>query len=111
MAKAMGQVVAEANRALSAMPPNTLPPRIMQLDAGSGPVGYLVVKSKTRSLGEISDLAKNRLRALGQAQAAGTVAASPSGPHTRALVVTVDPGQLPSNNLSPEDAARAIGAA
>src|SRR5271165_6684176 len=37
MARAMAQVVAESNRALSAMPANTLPPRIMPMDAGSVP--------------------------------------------------------------------------
>jgi multidrug efflux pump subunit AcrB len=110
MAKAMSQVVAEANRALSAMPPNTLPPRIMQLDAGSVPVGYLVFKSKTRSLGEISDLAQNRIRALVQAQVPGTVATSPFGPNVRSIVVNVDPDKLQSYNLTPEDVVRAIEA-
>jgi multidrug efflux pump subunit AcrB len=110
MAKAMSQVVAEANRALSAMPPNTLPPRIMQLDAGSVPVGYLVFKSKTRSLGEISDLAQNRIRALVQAQVPGTVASSPFGPNVRSIVVNVDPEKLQSYNLTPEDVVRAIEA-
>src|SRR5260370_35454216 len=108
MAKAMSQVVAEANRALSGMPANTLPPRIMQLDAGSVPVGYLVFKSKTRSLGEISDLAQNRIRALVQAQVPGTVAASPFGPNIRSIVVNVDPDKLQSYNLAPQDVVRAI---
>jgi len=109
MAKAMANVVAEANRALSATPANTLPPRIMQLDAGSVPVGYLVFKSKTRSLGEISDLAQNRIRALVQAQVPGTVASSPFGPNVRSIVVSVDPDKLQSYNLTPEDVVRAIG--
>jgi multidrug efflux pump subunit AcrB len=109
MAKAMANVVAEANRALSATPANTLPPRIMQLDAGSVPVGYLVFKSKTRSLGEISDLAQNRIRALVQAQVPGTVASSPFGPNVRSIVVSVDPEKLQSYNLTPEDVVRAIG--
>ena len=108
MAKAMAQVVAESNRALSAMPPSTLPPRIMQLDAGSVPVGYLVFRSKTRSLGEISDLAQNRIRALVQAQVPGTVASSPFGPNVRSIVVNVDPDKLQSYNLTPQNVVRAI---
>ena len=41
MAKAMASVVSQANRAQATMPPNVLPPLIMQMDAGSVPVGYL----------------------------------------------------------------------
>ena len=42
MATAMGQVVAMGNRAMSRMPPGTLPPLIMQMDAGSVPVGFVI---------------------------------------------------------------------
>src|SRR5260370_7793885 len=61
MASAMAQVDSEATRALSAMPTNTLPPLIMQMDAGSVPVGYLVFKRKTRALAELGDLAHHRV--------------------------------------------------
>jgi multidrug efflux pump subunit AcrB len=108
MAKAMAQVVSEANRALSAMPPSTLPPRIMQMDAGSVPVGYLVFRSKTRSLGEIADLAQNRIRAVVQARVPGTVATSPFGSNVRSIVVRVDPDKLRAYNVTPEDVVRAI---
>ena len=108
MAKAMSQVVGEANRALAGMPDNTLPPRIMQMDAGSVPVGYLVFKSKTRPLSEISDLAQNRVRALVQAKVPGTVAASPFGPSIRSIIVSVDPDKLRGYNLTPEDVVKAI---
>jgi multidrug efflux pump subunit AcrB len=108
MAKAMAQVVSEANRAESAMPPNTLPPRIMQLDAGSVPAGYLVFKSKTRSLGEIADLAQNRIRALVQARVPGTVATSPFGSNIRSIVVRTEPDKMRAYNVTPEDVVRAI---
>src|SRR5262245_48574243 len=108
MSKAMSQVVAEANRALAAMPPNTLPPRIMQLDAGSVPVGYLVFRSKTRSLGEIGDLAQNRIRALVQNHVPGTVATSPFGTAIRAITVRIDPDKLRAYNLTPRDVVNAI---
>ncbi len=110
MAKAMAQVVSQANRAESGMPPNTLPPRIMQMDAGSVPVGYLVFKSKTRSLGDIGDLAQNRIRALVQARVPGTVATSPFGTSQRSIVVSVDPDKLQGYNLTPQDVVNAIGA-
>src|SRR5262245_24764971 len=108
MSKAMSQVVSQASRALAAMPPNTLPPRIMQLDAGSVPVGYLVFKSKTRALGEIGDLAQNRVRALVQNYVPGTVATSPFGTAIRSIAVSVDPDKLRSYNLSPQDVVGAI---
>jgi multidrug efflux pump subunit AcrB len=108
MARAMAQVVSQANRAESAMPPSTLPPRIMQMDAGSVPVGYLVFRSKTHSLGEIADLAQNRVRALVQARVPGTVATSPFGANVRSVVVSVDPDKLRAYNLTPQDVVTAI---
>jgi multidrug efflux pump subunit AcrB len=109
MANAMAQVDSEATRALAAMPANTLPPLIMQMDAGSVPVGYLVFKSKTRALGEIGDLAQNRVRALVQARVPGTVATSPFGTSQRSIVVSVDPDKLRAYNLTPQDVVGAIG--
>ena len=109
MASAMAQVDSEATRALSAMPANTLPPLIMQMDAGSVPVGYLVFKSKTRALGEIGDLAQNRIRALVQARVPGTVATSPFGTSQRSIVVSVDPDKLRAYNMTPQDVVGAIG--
>src|SRR5262245_42388588 len=108
MSRAMSQVVSQASRALAGMPPNTLPPRIMQLDAGSVPVGYLVFRSKTRSLGEIGDLAQNRIRDPVQASGPCTVATSPVGTAIRAITVSVDPDKLRSYNLTPQDVVNAI---
>src|ERR1700734_1642940 len=48
--KAMAQVGSVASRAQATQPNGTLPPLIMQMDAGNVPVGYLVFKSQTRSL-------------------------------------------------------------
>src|SRR5262245_4536452 len=108
MSKAMSQVVAGANLALSAMPPHTLPPRIIEMDAGSVPVGYLVFRSKTRSLGEIGDLAQNRIRALVQNSVPGTVATSPFGTAIRAITVSVDPDKLRAYNLTPQAVVSAV---
>ena len=46
MGQAMAQVVAMSDRAMSWMPKGTLPPMIMRMDAGSVPVGYLVMESE-----------------------------------------------------------------
>jgi multidrug efflux pump subunit AcrB len=108
MAKAMASVVSQANRAQASMPPNVLPPLIMQMDAGSVPVGYLVLQSSTRSLGEMGDLAQMRIRALVQSNVPGTMATSPFGTNVRAIVISVDPDRLRSYNLAPEDVVSAI---
>src|SRR5215471_13309409 len=108
MAKSMASTVSQANRAQASMPPNVLPPLIMQMDAGSVPVGYLVLQSKTATLGQMGDLAQMRVRALVQANVPGTVATSPFGTNVRAIVVSVDPDRLRSYDLTPEDVVGAI---
>ena len=46
MSKAMAQVVSVASRAQATQPDGTLPPLIMQMDAGNVPVGYLVFQQQ-----------------------------------------------------------------
>src|ERR1700677_3737312 len=62
MSQAMAEVVAQANRAQASMPPGVLPPQIMRMDAGSVPIGYLVLTAKGESLGTLADLAQQRIR-------------------------------------------------
>src|ERR671939_287913 len=64
MAEAMAQVIGYVNRARAFMPPGTVGPFVMRFDAGTVPVGYLVFASESRSLGEIQDLALNRVRPM-----------------------------------------------
>ncbi len=66
MGVAEAAVVAMANRAMSRMPPGTLPPMVMRLDEGSVPVGYLVMESKKTPLGLVADYAQNIIRPLVQ---------------------------------------------
>src|SRR5262245_42208660 len=108
MGQAMGQVVAMANRAMSRMPPGTLPPMVMRMDSGSVPVGYLVMDSKTTPLGMLGDLAQNVIRPLVQANVPGTVAVSPFGPNARSIIVNVDPDKLRTYNLSSQDIVDAL---
>jgi multidrug efflux pump subunit AcrB len=110
MSKAMSQVVSVASRAQAGQPDGTLPPLIMQMDAGNVPVGYLVFKSKTRPLGEIGDLVQYRVRPLLQTYVPGTVATAPYGSAIRAITISVDPDKLRSYNLTPQDVVNAVNA-
>jgi multidrug efflux pump subunit AcrB len=108
MAQAMAAVVAQVNRAAAFMPKGVLPPQIMRMDAGSVPIGYLVLTGKTVSLGMLADLAEFRIRPLIQTEVPGTVGTAPFGSNIRSIVVTVDPDRLRSYNLTPEDVAEAL---
>ncbi len=111
MAAAMSQVVSLTNRARGQMPPSVLPPFVIRFDAASVPIGYLVLESKSdppRPLGELADLGLFRIRPTLIAEVPGTVAFSPYGSNTRAIVVTVDPDRLRAHNLSPEDLVSAL---
>src|SRR5215204_6418050 len=57
MSRAMAETVSYVNRSRAFMPPGTIPPFIMRFDAGSVPVGYLVLKSDTKTVGQIQDQA------------------------------------------------------
>src|SRR6266699_1335994 len=50
MSQAMGETVGYVNRARAFMPPGTVPPFITRFDTGSVPVGYLTLKSETKSI-------------------------------------------------------------
>ncbi len=108
MSAAMSQVVSLSNRARGQMPPSVLPPFVMRFDAANVPIGYLVLDSQSRPLGELTDLAMTRIRPLLGERIPGTVSFSPFGSNTRAIVITVDPDRLRSYNLSPENVVSAL---
>src|SRR5262245_27997727 len=108
MAGALASVVAMANRAVSRMPPGTLPPMVMRMDAGSVPVGYLVLRGKTTPLGMVADYAQNIVRPAISANVPGTVAVSPFGPNVRTILIKCDPKKLQDYNLSPQDVTNAL---
>jgi len=107
MSQALSETIGYVNRARSFMPSGTVPPFIMRFDAGSVPVGYLVFSSKSRTLGEIQDLALNRVRPL-FATLAGVSAPPPFGGNQRTIVITVDPDRLRAYQMSPEQVVAAV---
>src|SRR6187549_563135 len=103
MNQAIGEVVAQVNRARAFMPSGAVPPFIVRFDAGSVPVGQLVFSSPTRSPGEMQDIAINRVRPL-FATLPGVSAPPPFGGNQRTIVVRLDPDRLRSYRVSPEEA-------
>lgn len=107
MSQAMSETVAYVNRARAFMPPGTVPPFVMRFDAGSVPVGTLVFSSQSRTVGEMQDLALNRVRPL-FATLPGVSAPPPFGGSARSIVVNLQPDRLRALRLSPDDVVSAI---
>lgn len=109
MSQALAQAISYVDRARAFMPAGTVPPFVMRFDAGSVPVGFLVFSSQTRGLGEIQDLALNRVRPL-FATLPGVSAPPPFGGNQRTIVITVDPDRLRAYHMSPEEVVKAVSA-
>src|SRR5438132_705912 len=107
MSQAMAQVVGYVNRARAFMPPGAVGPFIVRYDAGSVPVGQLIFSSPTRSVGEMQDIALNRVRPV-FAVLEGVSAPPPFGGNQRTIVVRLDPDRLNAYNISPEEAIVAV---
>jgi multidrug efflux pump subunit AcrB len=107
MSEALAQTISYVNRARAFMPPGTVSPFVIRYDAGTLPVGYLVFSSQSRTLGEIQDLALNRVRPV-FATLSGVSSPPPFGGNQRTMVVSIDPNKLHSYGLSPQSVVQAL---
>ncbi|MFI5155984.1 MAG: efflux RND transporter permease subunit, partial [Chitinophagales bacterium] len=107
MANAMAEVISYATRARSFMPPGTLPPFVLRYDAGTVPVGQLVLRSESRSLNEIQDLALFKVRPM-FAALSGVSAPPPFGGNQRTIIIHADPERLRSYNITADELVAAI---
>ncbi len=107
MGQALAQTIGYVDRARAFMPYGTVPPFVMRFDAGSVPVGYLVFSSEARSVGEIQDLALNRVRPI-FATLPGVSAPPPFGASQRTVVIHVDPERLRAYRMPPEEVIKAL---
>ncbi|MBI4580857.1 MAG: efflux RND transporter permease subunit [Planctomycetes bacterium] len=107
MAQAMAETIAYVNRSRAFMPVGTVPPFVMRFDAGSVPVGFLVLSSETRSIKEIQDRALFRVRPM-FASLPGVSAPPPFGGSARTVVARVDPDRLHSLRMTPDDVVDAL---
>ncbi len=107
MAQAMAETIGYVTRARAFMPPGTVSPFVTRFDAGSVPVGYLVLSSETKSIGEIQDQALFKVRPM-FASLPGVSAPPPFGGNQRTVVVRVDPDRLRAYKMSPDEVIAAI---
>jgi multidrug efflux pump subunit AcrB len=107
MSQALAQTIAYVNRAHAFMPYGTVNPFVIRFDAGTVPVGDLVFSSPTLRIGQIQDLALNRVRPI-FATLPGVSAPPPFGGNQRTMVITINPERLRSYHLTPDEVARAI---
>ncbi len=107
MAQAMAETIGYVTRARAFMPPGTVSPFITRFDAGSVPVGYLVLRSETKSIGEIQDQALFKVRPM-FASLPGVSAPPPFGGNQRTVVVRADPDRLRSYSISPDELITAL---
>jgi multidrug efflux pump subunit AcrB len=107
MSEALAQTISYVNRARAFMPPGTVSPFVIRYDAGTLPVGYLVFSSPSRTLGEIQDLALNRVRPV-FATLAGVSSPPPFGGNQRTIVINVDPAKLHAYGLSAQNVVQAL---
>src|ERR1700693_3241426 len=107
MAQAMAETINYVNRAKAFMPPGTLPPFVMRLEAATEPVGDLVFSSQTRSVGELQNYALNFVRPM-FATLQGVSAPPPFGSSQRTAVIRVHTEKLRAHHLSAYDVAEAV---
>jgi multidrug efflux pump subunit AcrB len=107
MAQAMAETVGYVNRSRAFMPPGTVPPFIMRFDTGSVPVGYLVLSSETKTIGQIQDQALFKVRPM-FAAIEGVSAPPPFGGNQRTVVVRTDPDRLRAYGVTADQVAQAL---
>ena len=107
MSQALAQTISYVNRARAFMPPGTVSPFVIRYDAGTLPVGYLVFSSPSRTLGEIQDLALNRVRPV-FATLPGVSSPPPFGGNQRTIVISIDPNKLHAYGLSPSNVVQSL---
>ena len=107
MSQAAAQTTSYIARALAYMPAGTVPPFVLRYDAGSLPVGDLILSSPNRSQFELDDFAQSRVRPL-FSSLAGVSAPPPFGGNPRSIIITLDPSHLAARGLAPDDVVRAV---
>ena len=92
---------------ISHLPPGTLPPFVLKMDASSLPVCLVTLKGEDLSETQLKDLAQNVVRNQ-LAGVAGAAVPQPFGGRWREIMVYADPFKLEARQLSLMDVVRAM---
>jgi multidrug efflux pump subunit AcrB len=109
MAQATAETVAYVDRARPFVPTGTVPPFVLCFDSGSVPVGDTVFTSKAKTVAELQDAALFKVRPL-FATLPGVSAPPAFGSSQRTILVRLNPNELRSYNLSPDEVVLALAA-
>jgi multidrug efflux pump subunit AcrB len=92
---------------ISHLPPGTLPPFVLKMDASSLPVCLVTLKGEGLSETQLKDFAQNVLRNQ-LAGVKGAAVPQPFGGRWREMMLYIDPYKLESHQMSPMDVVRSI---
>jgi multidrug efflux pump subunit AcrB len=92
---------------ISHLPPGTLPPFVLKMDASSLPVCLVTLKGDGLSETVLKDLAQNVLRNQ-LAAVKGAAVPQPFGGRWRQMMLYIDPFKLEAHEMSPMDVVRAV---
>jgi len=92
---------------ISHLPPGTLPPFVLKMDASSLPVCLVTLKGEGMSETQLKDLAQNVLRNQ-LAGVKGAAVPQPFGGRWRQMMLYVNPAKLEAHEMSPMDVVRSI---
>jgi multidrug efflux pump subunit AcrB len=109
MSQAMAETINYVNRSRAFMPVGTVSPFVMRFDTGSVPVGYLVLSSDTKTVGEIQDQALFKVRPM-FSSLPGVSAPPPFGGSARTIVIRARPDRLRAYGISPDEVVTALAA-
>jgi multidrug efflux pump subunit AcrB len=104
---AVTTVASLAMAEISHLPPGTLPPFVLKMDASNMPVCLVTLKGEGLSETELKDLAQNVVRNQ-LAGVPGAAITQPFGGRWREIMLYVDPFKLESQHMSLMDLVRAV---
>ncbi|HEY3935824.1 MAG TPA: efflux RND transporter permease subunit [Bryobacteraceae bacterium] len=92
---------------ISHLPPGTLPPFVLKMDASSLPVCLVTLKGEGLSETQLKDIAQNVVRNQ-LASVRGAAVPQPFGGRWRQMMLYINPAKLEAHEMSPMDVVRSI---
>jgi multidrug efflux pump subunit AcrB len=92
---------------ISHLPPGTLPPFVLKMDASSLPVCLVTLKGEGLSETQLKDIAQNVVRNQ-LAGVKGAAVPQPFGGRWRQMMLYINPAKLEAHEMSPMDVVRSI---